>query len=132
MDNNDIIINTFYNKNYIKPPENCVNGNSNIKLNKYSKYKINPYCFRCTKKNCKKIYLLLEGSFFDKFKFLSLNVSNDILRCFIEYEFNANAALNYLVNTKLYTISDKLIREFYTEIRKIIYKFYLIEYETKL
>ena len=33
MDNNDIIINTFYNKNYIKPPENCVNGNSNIKLN---------------------------------------------------------------------------------------------------
>ena len=52
MDNNGSIINTFYNKNYIKPPEICVWGNSNIKFNKYSKYKINPYCFRCTKKNC--------------------------------------------------------------------------------
>ena len=131
MDNNDSIINTFYNNNYIKPPEFCVCGNSKIKLNKYSKYKINPYCFRCTKRNCKKIYPLLKGSFFDKFKFLPLNVSYDILRCFIEYEFNAKSALNYLVNTKFYTLSDKIIHEFYTEIRKIIYKYYLIEYETE-
>ena len=73
------------------------------------------------KKKLLKNISLLKGSFFDKFKFLPLNVSNDILRCFIEYEFNAKAALNYLVNTKLYTLSDKLIHEYYTEIRKIIY-----------
>ena len=100
-------------------------------MNKYSKYKINPYCFRWTKRRLKKIYPLLKGSFFDKFKFLPLNVSNDILRCFIEYEFNAKAALNYLVKTKLYILSDKIIHEFNTEIRKIIYKYYLIEYETE-
>lgn len=98
--------------------------NNNNVIKRYSKYKINPYCFTCIKRISKKIYPLLKGSFYDKFKFL--NILYDILRCFMDYNFNIKEAFNYLINIKLYSLPEKIICEFYNEIRKIIYKYYII------
>jgi hypothetical protein len=114
-------LNYYIKKNFIKPPEICQCGNTKIYLNKYSKYKINPFCFRCSKNKCKKIHSLLENSFFKDFKFLAISLSMDIFKCFIDFNFNSKEAYNYLTNTKGYTISEALIRKFYTKIRRYIY-----------
>ena len=56
----------------------------------------------------------------------------DILKCFIDLNFNSKEAHNYLTNIIGYTISEDLIRKFYTKIRRYIYLYYIIEYETEL
>jgi len=77
---------------------------------------------------CRKIYPLLSNSFFDDFNFISLTVFMDILKLIFDYIFNAQEARNYLVNTKEYNISNKLIMDFYIKISKYIYLYYIIEY----
>jgi len=74
----------------------------------------------------------LENSFFKDFKFIPISVSMDILKCFIDLNFNSKEAHNYLTNTTGYTISEALIRKFNTKIRRYIYLYYIIEYETEL
>lgn len=61
-------INYYVENHFINPPEICTCGNKKITLNQLKKNKVNPFCFRCTKKNCKKIYPLLEKTFFSDFK----------------------------------------------------------------
>lgn len=56
----------YINQKYINRSEVCSYGNINIYLNKYNKYKKNPFCFRYTKRKCRKIYPLLDNSFFLK------------------------------------------------------------------
>ena len=53
-----------------------------------------------------------------------------VLKCFFDFNFNAQEARNYLVNTIGYTISNKIISNIYTKIRKYIYLYYIVEYET--
>ena len=111
-------INNLIIKKFLNPPEIYICGYRNINLNKYNKYKINKFCFRCTKLNRRKIYPLLSNRFFDDFKFIFLTVSMEILKYFSNFNFNVEETKNYLVNTRGYTISNKLIMNFYTKIRK--------------
>ena len=93
-------INYFVEKHFINPPDFCICGNRKITLNKFRKNKINPYCFRCTKKICKKIYTLLEKSFFSDFNKTPLLVLMDTIRCFIDYKFNVIEAKNFFLKYK--------------------------------
>ena len=75
--------------------------------------------FCCSKSKCKKIYPLLENSFFKDFKFIPISVSMDIFKCFIDFNFNSKEAHNCFTNTIGYTISEALIRNFILTLEKI-------------
>ena len=97
-------LNYNINKKYLNPYEQCQCCNRKLNLNKYNKYKINSFCFRCTKRNCRKTYSLLSNSFFAEFHFVPLYASIEVLKYFFDFDFNAQEARNYLINTKgLYT-----------------------------
>lgn len=78
----------YIGKGYLIPPERCKCGNVTINLNKFWRNKINAFSFRCSRKNCQKIYPLLDRSFFEPFKKASLELSMEIFKCFIEFKFN--------------------------------------------
>ena len=124
-------IQIYIQKRYIAPPEMCPCGNTKIYLNKFNRNKIHPYCFRCTKKECRKIFPLLKSSFFDEFSSKPLAVLIDIFRCFMDYKFNIQEAMNFLRKTKHQEISEKFIRNFYNKMRKYIYLYYILEYATE-
>ena len=58
----------YISKKFIIPPVKYSCLNKSISLNKFNKNKNNGYCFRCTRKQCKKIYPLTKDSFFEEFK----------------------------------------------------------------
>lgn len=80
------------------------------------------FCFRCSRKNFKKIFPLFDRSFFEPFKKTNLDLPMEILKCFIKFKFNCKEALNYLSNINHYTVREKFILDFYTAIREVIYK----------
>ena len=55
----------------------------------------------------------------------------EILKSFIEFNFNCKEAFNYLRNINHHTVSEKFIFDFYTSIREVIYKYYIIEYNSE-
>ena len=55
----------------------------------------------------------------------------EIIKCFFDFNFNEKEVHNYLVNTKTYTISNKIITNFDTKIRKYIYLYFIAEYLVK-
>ena len=118
-------------KKFFYPPEKCTCGNTKISLNKLNRNKNTSFCFRCTRKNCKKIYPLRNNLFFENFNYIPLNECFMLLDCFINLKFNAKRAYKYLKETKHLILSEKIIRKFYRATRKIIYLYYLIEYETE-
>ena len=110
------------------PPDICSCGNTKISLNKLNRNKNTSFCFRCSRKSCKKIYPLRKDSFFEKFKYIPLNDCFLIIDCFINLKFNVKRAYNYLTENKHFNISEKNMGRFYREMRKVIYSYYLILY----
>ena len=54
----------YIEKRYLILPERCQYGNDKIHLFKLTLNKISPFCSQCSRKNCKKIFPLLDRSFF--------------------------------------------------------------------
>ena len=131
MDIDEKLINQMIEKEYLKVPEVCSCGNKKINLNKLKSNKNTKFCLRCTKYNCKKIYPLRENSLFSKFKYNKFKECFEILKCFIDFKFNVNEAFNYSNNTAHLNINKRNISNFYYEIRKVIYEYYVIEYNSE-
>jgi len=55
----------------------------------------------------------------------------EVLKTFILLELNAEKSYNYLLSEKNITLSKPLIYSIYKEIRKVIYQYYRIVYETE-
>ena len=99
-------------KKYLNPPDKCQCGNKKLILSKNNRIKTLGYCFRCPKKNCKKIYSLYNNSFFEDFKNIQIKDIIEVFRCFIDYKFNSIEAKNYLVKTKNIIMSDRIIKKY--------------------
>ena len=56
----------YLNKKVIIPPDQRKCGNKRIILNKFNRNKKNRFCFRCTRKTCKKKYSNTKGIFFEE------------------------------------------------------------------
>lgn len=69
MEDMQAYINNCINKKYLNPPDHSICDNRKLNLNRYNKYKINSFCFHCTKRKCRKTYPLLSNSFFSEFNF---------------------------------------------------------------
>lgn len=121
----------YINKKLIIPPEQCICRNKRINVNKFTRNKNNGFCFRCTRKTCKKIIPLTKGSFFEEYKLKSISEILEIFKCFFDFKFNVHEAFNYLTNTKKLVVSETFIRNVYDKIRKYIYYYYIIEYSTE-
>ena len=67
-------------KKYLFPPSNCSCGNNKFSLGKLNRKVNNKFCFRCTRKNCKKIFALTKNSFYDKFKYFPITHCNEIFK----------------------------------------------------
>lgn len=52
--------------------------------------------------------------------------------CFFECKFKAKKVSNYLRNAKKFIVSEKNVMKFYREIRKVIYQYYIIEYNKEI
>ena len=122
----------IFEKKYLNPPDKCQCGNKKLILSKNNRIKTLGYCFRCTKKNCKKVYSLYNNSFFEDFKYFQIKDIIEVLRCFIDYKFNSKEAKNYLGNTKNIIISENIIKKIYNKIRKYIYLYYTLEYTSEI
>ena len=108
MDGNKEYFEKLIQKNFIFPPIVCSCGNKKFAINKYSRNKNTKFCFRCTKNACRKIFSLRQNSFYEAFKFLSFYECEQLFQCF--------------------NISIRNIRRFFKEIRKVLYNYYLIQY----
>jgi len=75
-----------------------------IDLNFFERYKINPFCFRCTRHQCKKIYPLLNNIFFKDFKKSPIEIAFELFKCFIDNKFNAQETFKYFKNNLNYDI----------------------------
>ena len=92
---------------------------------------MNGFCFQCIRHRYKKIYNFTKGSFFDEYKQKHIEEIIEIFKCFIEFKFNVTAAYNYLRNTRHINLSEAFVRKVYDKIRKYIYYYYLLEYNTE-
>ena len=99
-------------KKYLNPPDKYKCWNKKLILSKNNRIKTFGYCFRCSKKNYKKVYLLYNNSFFEDFKNIQIKDIIEVFRCFIDYIFNSIEVKNYLVNTKNIIISDPIIKKY--------------------
>ena len=70
------------------------------------------------------------NSFFDNFPKLTLRTVCEVIKAFLCYEYNANKAYTYITQNKKETISLETIRKIYNKLRKIIYDYYPIDYES--
>lgn len=100
-------------------------------INKLSGNIKTKFCFRCTKHNCKRIYPLRQNSFYDKFKFLTFDECHEIFKCFIINNFNAKETVQFLSENRKINTTEATVRIFFTEIRKFIYLYYNIQYNTE-
>ena len=132
MEDKKEIYQKYIDKHYIKAPEQCQCGNKKLALSKNNRVKNLGYCFRCTRKNCKKIYSLFNNSFFEEFKSFQLKEILAVFRCFIDYKFNSIEAKNYLSNTMNIIISERIIKKIYKKIRKYIYLYYTLDYASEI
>ena len=118
----------YLDKHYIKAPEQCQCGNKKLSLSKNNRVKTLGYCFRCTRKNCKKIYSIFNNSFFEDFKSFHIKDILEVFRCFIDYKFNSIETKNYLSNIMNIIISERIIKKIYRKIRRYIYLYFTLEY----
>ena len=128
METNLNYIEQLLNKKFIFPPDICTCGHNKFQINKNNRNKNTKFCFRCTKKSCRKIYPLRNNSFYEPFKFLTFYECDQLFQCFMLLEFSAVKTHQYLEETKKLNISLSNIRRFFKEIRRIIYNYYLIQY----
>ena len=60
-----------------------------FQINKNKRNKNTKYCFRCTKKSCRKIYPLRNYSFDKSFRFLTFYECEQLFQCFMLSQFSA-------------------------------------------
>jgi len=109
----------------------CTCGNTNIKLQKLTRAKINGACFRCSLKKCKKIYSITTNSFFQKFPHSSIYDIYEIIKCMLCLNFNKVQTQKYLFNEKNIIASKTLIGKVFKEVRLVLYYYYCIIYEAE-
>ena len=115
---------------FLPGPEKCICGNKNLNIQKLASKK-SGFCFRCMVKNCKRYYPLRANSFFSKFTHMSIDYVIEVIKCNLSFKFNINKTKKYLAEEKNILYSSNAIREIYNEIRKTIYLYYILKYESE-
>ena len=67
---------------------------------------------------------------FNKFPFKRLDLASEIIICFLILEFNAKKAQTYLKEEKNISVSLRVINNIYSELRRIIYTYLRIDYDS--
>ena len=124
-------IKNIYTKGYLIGPIKCKCGSQNFNIYKDSSYKINGCSFSCSNYKCKKKYPITINSFFDKFSHQNIMLIAEIMKCFLCLDLNAKRCLEYIIKNLNYFVSERTVRNVYTEMRKIITKYLKILYQSE-
>lgn len=79
----------------------------------------------------KKKYPITINSFFDKFSHHNIMLIAEIMKCFLCLDLNAKRCYDYIIKNLNYFVSEKIVRNVYTEMLKIITKFMKILYQSE-
>ena len=120
------------NRGFLPGPNICACGNNTFTIQRDSNYKTSNAIFRCKNNKCKKRYQIRYNSFFEPFPKIKLKNISEIIKCFICREMSAPAIEAFLKNTYSIEINIITIRNILNEIRKIFYRYYIIEYQSNL
>ena len=120
----------LYDRGYISGPKICCCGNNTFSIQYDSHSKISKCIFRCKNNKCKYRYSIRSNSFYALFPKMKLYVISEIIKKFLE-GVNASKCYDYLKNEINASISLVTIKNVYTEIRKVISKYYNILYQSE-
>ena len=120
----------LYSKGVLPGPIVCSCKSKSFKIYYDKQYKTNPMSFTCANPKCRKKFPIIINSFFSKFAKQKLKLTSEIMKIFLDFDYNATKAYKYITNELNINCNKALIRKIYKEMRDTISKYLLIDYES--
>lgn len=103
---------------------NCKCGSDSFEIQIDNSSKTSKVCFRCQNSKCRYKFNIRINSFFSKFSKIRLLTVNEVIKGMLCKDFNIEETHKYLTQDLHLIISIKAIREIYSAIRYVLYKYF--------
>lgn len=120
----------LYEKKILPGPGQRSCGTTIFKIYYDSLYKTNPMSFTCANPKCRKKYSILINSFFSKFPKQKIQLICEIIKIFLNFDYNVQKAHKYITQELNVSCNKEIIRKVFKEMRIIITKYIMIDYES--
>ena len=97
----------LYSKSILPGPVKCSCNSIAFKIYFDKNYKTNPMYFTCSNPKCQKKYPVTLNSFFEKFFRQKIKFISEIIKIFLNFDYNVKKAHNYLKNELIFLVIKK-------------------------
>ena len=68
---------------FLREPDKCICGNTLLNIQKLTTRRPSGIVYRCINYKCKRIYNIRKDSFFEPFRYLTLNIVLEVVKCML-------------------------------------------------